>query len=149
MKNIFRDRQLSIQLKIRLLKCFVWSVLMYGCETWTVTTKTRKNLEAAEMWLYRRIIRIPWTVHQTNVSVLQRMGQERKLLFLQNKDSSNFWAMLYPQESLKVLLWVVQSQENVHGVPSVLLSSITLKVCEKIQGNFGRLHVIEHNGKTS
>jgi len=53
---------------------------MYGYETWTVTTKTRKNLEAAEMWSYRRIIRIPWTAHQTNVSVLQRMRQERKLL---------------------------------------------------------------------
>jgi len=52
MKSIFRDRQLSIQLKIRLLKCFVWPVLMYGCETWTVTTKTMKNLEATEMWFY-------------------------------------------------------------------------------------------------
>jgi len=80
MKYIFRDRQLSIQLKTRLLKCFVWPVLMYGCETGTVTTKTRKNLEAAEMWFYRRILRIPWTAHQTNVSVLQRMGQVRKLL---------------------------------------------------------------------
>jgi len=49
-------------------------------ETWTITSKTRKNLEAAEMWFYRRIPRIPWTAHQTNVSVLQRMGQERKLL---------------------------------------------------------------------
>ena len=32
------------------------------------------------MWFYRRILRIPWTAHQTNVSVLQRMGQVRKLL---------------------------------------------------------------------
>ena len=53
---------------------------MYGCEIWTITSKTRKNLEAAEMWFYRRILRIPWTAHQTNVSVLQRMGQERKLI---------------------------------------------------------------------
>jgi len=43
MKNIFRDRQLSIKLKARLLKCFAWPVHMYGCETWTVATKTRKN----------------------------------------------------------------------------------------------------------
>jgi len=47
---------------------------MYGCETWTITSKTRKNIEAAEMWFYRIILRIPWTAHQTNVSVLQRMG---------------------------------------------------------------------------
>jgi len=80
MKNIFRDRQLSIQLKTSLLKYFVWPVLMYGCETSTVTTKTRKNFEAAEMWFHRRILRIPWTAHQTNVSVLQETGQDRKLL---------------------------------------------------------------------
>jgi len=79
MINIFRDRQLSIQLKTRLLKCFVRPVPMYRCETWTITSKTRKNLAAAAMWFYRRILRIPWTAHQANVSVLQRMGQERKL----------------------------------------------------------------------
>ena len=79
-KNIFRDRQLSIQLKTRLLICFVWPVLIYGCETWTITSMTRKNLEAAEMWFYLRILRIPWTANQTNVLVLERMGQERKLL---------------------------------------------------------------------
>jgi len=101
-------------------------------ETWTITSKTRKNLEAAEMWFYRRIPRIPWTAHQTNVSVLQRMGQERKLLCCIEQNNSNFWTMLYAKESSKILLWVVKSQENVQGVPNVLLSSITLKVCAKI-----------------
>ena len=43
MKNVFRDRKLSIHLKTRLLKCFIWSVLMHSCETWTLTTKTRKT----------------------------------------------------------------------------------------------------------
>ena len=80
MKNIFRDRKLSIHLKTRLLRCFVWSVLMYGCETWTLTAKIRKNIEAAEMWFYRRILCIPWTALQTNETALQEIGQERKLL---------------------------------------------------------------------
>ena len=42
-KNIFGDRELYILLKKRLLKCFVRPVLMYGCETWTLTAKTRKT----------------------------------------------------------------------------------------------------------
>ena len=58
MASIFKDRQLSIALKVRLLKCYVWSVLLYGCESWTLSAETTKNLEAAEMWLYRRILRI-------------------------------------------------------------------------------------------
>jgi len=43
MKIIFRDRKISIQFKTRLLNFFVWQVFMYGCETCTVTTKTRKT----------------------------------------------------------------------------------------------------------
>ena len=57
--------------------------------------------------------------------------------------------MLYAKKSLKILLCVVESQENVQEVPNVLLSSITLKVCANMLGTYGRLHVIEHNGKTS
>ena len=54
-KNIFRNHKLTISLKTRLLKCVVWSVLLYGCETWTLTTKTKQRIEAGEMWFYRRI----------------------------------------------------------------------------------------------
>ena len=39
-----------------------------------------KNLESVEMWFYCRILHITWTAHQTNVSVLQTIGQEHKLL---------------------------------------------------------------------
>ena len=80
MKNIFRDHKLTISLKTRLSKCFVWSVLLYGCETWTLTTKTKQRIEAIEMWFYRRILHIPWTAHQTNEKVLQKMNQKRNLL---------------------------------------------------------------------
>jgi len=148
-KNIFRERQLSIQLKTRLLKCFVWPVLMYGCKTWTVTTRTRKNLEAAEMWFYRRILRIPWTAHQTNVSVLQRMGQDRKLLCCTEQRQFKFLGHVIRKGELEDLALSVRIPENVQEVPNVLLSSITLKVCAKILGNYGRLHEIEHNGRTS
>jgi len=76
----FHKPQAFYNLKTRLLKCFVWSILMYVCETWTLTTKSRKNVEAAEMWFYRGILRIPWTALQTIMAVFQRMGQRRKPL---------------------------------------------------------------------
>jgi len=61
----------------------------------------------------------------------------------------NFWAMLYAKESLKIFLSVVESQENVQGVPSVLLLSITFKVYTKIVGNYGMLSLTEQILKTS
>ena len=80
MSAIFKDRKLSIKLKVRLLKCYIWSVLLYGCEAWTLSSATTNNLEAAEMWFYRRMLRISYTAHETNISVLKRVGQKRQLL---------------------------------------------------------------------
>ena len=80
MSIILKDRKLSMSLKTRVLKCFVWSVLLYGSESRTLSSSTTKNIEAAEMWFYRRMLRISYTAHETNDSVLQRFGQERQLL---------------------------------------------------------------------
>ena len=80
MSPVLKDRKLSIPLKVRLLKCFVWSVLLYGCESWTLSAALTRNIEATEMWFYRRMLRVSYTAHETNISVLQRMGQERQLL---------------------------------------------------------------------
>ena len=75
-----KDRKLSIPLKVRLLKCFIWSVLLYGCESWTLSAALTRNIEATEMWFYRRMLLVSYTAHETNISVLQRKGQERQLL---------------------------------------------------------------------
>ena len=80
MSPVLKDRKLSIPLKVRLLKCFIWSVLLYGCESWTLSAALTRNIEATEMWFYRRMLRVSYTAHETNISVLQRMGQERQLL---------------------------------------------------------------------
>ena len=80
MSPVLKDRKLSIPLKVRLLKCFIWSVLLYGCESWTLSAALTRNIDATEMWFYRRMLRVSYAAHETNISVLQRMGQERQLL---------------------------------------------------------------------
>ncbi|GFO14566.1 RNA-directed DNA polymerase from mobile element jockey [Plakobranchus ocellatus] len=44
-----------------LFKTYVWSVLLYGSECWTINKETEKKLEAVEMWFIRRMMRIAWT----------------------------------------------------------------------------------------
>ena len=56
------------------------TILLYGCESWTLSAALTRNIEATEMWFYRRMLRVSYTAHETNISVLQRMGQERQLL---------------------------------------------------------------------
>jgi len=54
----FKSHNLSLHLKIRLLRCYVFSTLLYGVKTWTLTKGTSNKLDAFELWLYRRILRI-------------------------------------------------------------------------------------------
>ena len=46
--------------RIKVLRCYVWSTLIYGCETRTISVAMQKKLDAFEKWLYRRMLRISW-----------------------------------------------------------------------------------------
>ena len=57
---------LSHVLKKMMIKVFIWSVLLYGSETWCLTKEDIRKLEAMEMWIWRKIESIAWTDHITN-----------------------------------------------------------------------------------
>jgi len=65
---------------VKLRRCYVFSILYYGMESWTLTEATPKTLEAFEMWLYRRILRISWVDKVTNETILERMGKEKEVM---------------------------------------------------------------------
>ena len=80
MRGILTSLNLSRGIRLRILKSYIWSVLLYGCETWTVSRKMKKRLEATEMWFIRRMMRIPWVARRTNQEVLQMAGMSRELI---------------------------------------------------------------------
>ena len=55
--------------RLRVLNCYIWSTLLYGCETWTISVDMIKKLEALETWFYRRMLKISWKEMVTNVEV--------------------------------------------------------------------------------
>ena len=65
---------ISMKTRIRILMCYVFSVVSYGCETWTYSKAIDHIINAFEMWCYRRMLRISWTSHTTNIDVLQKIG---------------------------------------------------------------------------
>ena len=85
LKNIWKDRSIPIDLKLRMLRCLIWPVLMYGCEAWTLRKKEEDKLKAAEMWLYRQLLSIRWQDKRTNESVLLELGIQRCLMNEINK----------------------------------------------------------------
>ena len=78
--KILTSRNISIDLRSRIAKCYIWSTLLYGAETWTLTKVTSDKLEAFAMWLHRRMLRISWKEHKTNGEILHKMKTNRSLL---------------------------------------------------------------------
>ena len=72
--------KLRMELKKRFVKSFIWSVALYGSETWTIKAADKKHLEAFEMWIWRRLLKISWRDHKTNEEVLRMVEEERTLI---------------------------------------------------------------------
>jgi len=53
---------LDLELRKKLVKCYVWSIALYGAETWTLRAVDQKHLESFEMWCWRRMEKIIWTI---------------------------------------------------------------------------------------
>ena len=76
-------------------------VLLYGSECWTITNTMKKKLEAAEIWFYRRILRIPYTAHVKNEVVLDRMSENRELINIIRSQQIKFFGHIMRNKSIK------------------------------------------------
>ena len=71
---------LDLELRKKLLKCYIWSIALYGAETWTLRAVDQKKLESFEIWYWRRMEKISWTGHMRNEEVLLRVREQRNIL---------------------------------------------------------------------
>lgn len=76
LNKIWKDRNITRRTKIHLIRTLVFSIFLYGAETWTIKATDRHRIDAFEMWVWRRLLRIPWTAHRTNISVLKELKIE-------------------------------------------------------------------------
>ena len=91
---------LEKELRKRLVKCFVWSEVLYGAETWTLRRNEQKRLEAFEMWVWRRMESVKWADKIKNAIVLERVGEGRIMLELIRKRKSNWLGHWLRRDSL-------------------------------------------------
>ena len=80
---------LDLELRKKLVKCYVWSIALCGAETWTLRAD-QKHLESFEMWCWRRMEKISWTDHVRNEDVLFRVKEQRKILHEIHKWKANW-----------------------------------------------------------
>ena len=72
--SIFKSRDITLPTKVRLVKAMVFPVVMYGWESWTVKTAECQRTDAFELWCWRRLLRVPWTVRRSNQFILKEIS---------------------------------------------------------------------------
>ena len=77
--SILKSRDITLSTKVHLVKAIVFPVVMYGYESWTIKKAECWRIDAFELWCWRRLLRVPWTVRRSNQSILKEIIPEYSL----------------------------------------------------------------------
>jgi hypothetical protein len=88
-KTLFTSR-FDLNLRKKLVKCYIWSIALYGTETWALQKVDQKYMESFEMWCWRRMKMISWTDRVRNEEVLHRVKEERNILHTVKRRKANY-----------------------------------------------------------
>ena len=72
--SILKSRDITLPTKVRLVKAMVFPVVMCGCGSWTIKKAERQRIDAFELWSWRRLLRVPWTVRRSNQFILKEIS---------------------------------------------------------------------------
>ena len=77
--SVLKSRDITLLIKVCLVKAMVFPVVMYGCEGWTMKKAECRRIDAFELWCWRRLLRVPWTARRSNQSILKEISSEYSL----------------------------------------------------------------------
>ena len=72
--SMFKSRDITLPIKVRLVKAMFFPVVMYGCESRTVKKAEYRRIDAFELWCWRRLLRVPWTAMRSNQSIPNKIS---------------------------------------------------------------------------
>ena len=79
LESLLKKRDITLPTKVRLVKAMVFPVVMYRHESWTIKKAECREIDAFELWSWRRLLRVPWTAKRSNQSTLKEVGPEYSL----------------------------------------------------------------------
>src|SRR5574337_1314287 len=77
--SILNSRDITLPTKVHLVKAMVFPLVMYGCESWTIKKAEHRRIDAFELWYWRRLLRVPWTVRRSNQFIIKEISPEYSL----------------------------------------------------------------------
>ena len=102
--SILKNRDITLQTKLHLVKAMVFPVVMYGCESWTVKKAEHRRIDAFELWCWKRLLRVPWTARRSNQSILKEINPGISLEEMMLKLKLQFIGHLMRRVDLLILI---------------------------------------------
>ena len=92
--SILESRDITLLIKVHLVKAMVFPVVMYRCESWTMKKAEHRRTDAFELWCWRRLLRVPGTARRSNQSILKEISPEYSLEGLMLKQKLQYFVHL-------------------------------------------------------
>ena len=77
--SVSKSRDITLSTKIHIVRAMFFSVVTYGCESWTIKKAECQRIDAFELWCWKRLTRVPWTARRSNQSILKEISPEYSL----------------------------------------------------------------------
>ena len=77
--SILKSGDITLLAKVCLVKAMVFSVVMYGCKSWTIKKAERRRSDVFELRCWKRFLRVFWTARRSNQSILKEVNPEYSL----------------------------------------------------------------------
>ena len=102
--SILKSRDMTLP-----TKAMVFPVVMYGCESWTISKAEWRRADAFELWCGRRLLRVPWTARRSDKSILKEISAKYSLEGLKLKlKLQSFGHLMRRADSLEKTLMLVK-----------------------------------------
>ena len=99
--SILKSRDITLPTKVCQVKVMVFPVVMYGCKSWTIKKAEHLRIDVFELWCWRRLLRVPWTVRRFNQSTLKEISPEFSLEGLMLKLKLQYFGQQMQSDSLE------------------------------------------------
>ena len=77
--RILKSRNITLPIKVHLVKAMIFPMVMHGCESWTIKKAECRRIDAFELRSWRRFLRVPWTARRSDQSILKEISPECSL----------------------------------------------------------------------
>ena len=77
--SMLKSRDITLPIKVPVVKAMFFPVVIYGCESWTIKKAEHRRIDAFKQWYWRRFLRVPWTVRRSKQLIVKEIKPEYSL----------------------------------------------------------------------